>query len=107
MNGASASLLFNGSAITVYGATSTDYGLFSVSLDGSDSPLLLNGSAPMFRPQNMLVSVLLSLNTIYAVRDEAVMTYVLYVYSTMQVDCPTSCIASHSQTQTQVEVGST
>ncbi|PSS34144.1 hypothetical protein PHLCEN_2v1812 [Hermanssonia centrifuga] len=53
VNGASASLLFNGSAITVYGATSTDYGLFSVSLDGN-APLLLNGSAPMFRPQNML-----------------------------------------------------
>ncbi|PSS34147.1 hypothetical protein PHLCEN_2v1815 [Hermanssonia centrifuga] len=54
VNGASASLLFNGSAITVYGATSTDYGLFSISLDGNDPPLLLNGSAPVFRPQNML-----------------------------------------------------
>ncbi|PSR81991.1 hypothetical protein PHLCEN_2v6166, partial [Hermanssonia centrifuga] len=54
VNGASATLLFNGSAITVYGATSTNHGLFSVSLDGSDSPLLLNGSAPVFRPQNML-----------------------------------------------------
>ncbi|PSR81560.1 hypothetical protein PHLCEN_2v6326 [Hermanssonia centrifuga] len=54
VNGASATLLFNGNAITVYGATSTDHGLFSVSLDDSDSPLLLNGVAPAFRPQNIL-----------------------------------------------------
>ncbi|THG98734.1 hypothetical protein EW026_g3508 [Hermanssonia centrifuga] len=75
VNGASASLLFNGSAITVYGATSTDYGLFSISLDGNDPPLLLNGSAPVFRPQNMLVNVFLFANIMYAVRDEAVMAY--------------------------------
>ncbi|THG98251.1 hypothetical protein EW026_g3908 [Hermanssonia centrifuga] len=56
VNGASATLLFNGNAITVYGATSTDHGLFSVSLDGSDPPLLLNGSAPVLRAQNILVS---------------------------------------------------
>ncbi|KAF7794895.1 hypothetical protein EIP86_006038 [Pleurotus ostreatoroseus] len=57
--GASASIAFYGNAITVYGATSTNHGAFSIALDGISIPSILNGSAPAFRPQNMLVSSIL------------------------------------------------
>lgn len=52
--GASATISFEGNSITVYGATSYDHALFSVQLDGDD-PMLLNGTAPVPRYQNMLV----------------------------------------------------
>jgi hypothetical protein len=45
-----------GSAITIYGSTGPDHGLFSISLDGS-RPLTLNGTAPVLRPDNLLVSI--------------------------------------------------
>ncbi|KAI0342657.1 hypothetical protein BDW22DRAFT_1428833 [Trametopsis cervina] len=51
--GASATISFEGNSITVYGATSYDHALFSVQLDGGD-PMLLNGTAPVPRYQNML-----------------------------------------------------
>ncbi|KIP10533.1 hypothetical protein PHLGIDRAFT_232823 [Phlebiopsis gigantea 11061_1 CR5-6] len=48
-----ASIIFTGNAIAVYGATSGNHGLYSVSLDGH-TPLVLNGTATTFRPQNLL-----------------------------------------------------
>ncbi|KAI0091113.1 hypothetical protein BDY19DRAFT_683926 [Irpex rosettiformis] len=50
---ASATITFQGNAITVYGATSGNHGAFTVTLDGGVS-VGLNGSASAFRPQNML-----------------------------------------------------
>ncbi|EKM58539.1 uncharacterized protein PHACADRAFT_252958 [Phanerochaete carnosa HHB-10118-sp] len=53
---ASASVIFTGNAISIYGATSTNHGLFSVSLD-SAQPLILNGTTPSYigiRYQNLL-----------------------------------------------------
>jgi hypothetical protein len=44
-----------GSAITLYGSTGPDYGTFSISLDGSRA-LVLNGTAPIFGPNILLVS---------------------------------------------------
>lgn len=51
---ASATISFYGDAITVYGATAANHGVFSVQVDGGD-PHILNGSAPDWRYQNTLV----------------------------------------------------
>ncbi|KAI0091119.1 hypothetical protein BDY19DRAFT_933898 [Irpex rosettiformis] len=50
---ASATISFEGNSITVYGTTSMDHAAFSVELDGG-TPIVLNGSAPVTRFQNML-----------------------------------------------------
>lgn len=44
-----------GSAVSLYGATSGNHALYGVSLDGAP-PVTLNGSAPAFRAQALLVS---------------------------------------------------
>ena len=56
--GAWASVLFYGNAISLYGATSSNHGLFSITLDGVSVPIAFNGSAPVnyTRWQNLLVS---------------------------------------------------
>ncbi|KAI0783837.1 hypothetical protein BC629DRAFT_1723730 [Irpex lacteus] len=54
---ATATISFEGNAITVYGATSTNHAAFSVALDGG-VPIVLNGSAPVPRFQNMLLHTL-------------------------------------------------
>ncbi|KAJ3553757.1 hypothetical protein NM688_g3448 [Phlebia brevispora] len=56
IQGASANILFYGNAITLYGATSNNHGLFSITLDGIPISYTLNGSAPVnqTRWQNML-----------------------------------------------------
>jgi hypothetical protein len=53
---AAAEIHFTGNAISLYGATSSNHGSFSVSLDGA-APVILNGTAPTFRPQTLLVRV--------------------------------------------------
>ncbi|KAJ3553754.1 hypothetical protein NM688_g3447 [Phlebia brevispora] len=56
LEGASAYIIFHGNAITLYGSTSYNHGLFSIALDGVPLPYTLNGSAPVnqTRWQNML-----------------------------------------------------
>lgn len=51
---ASAKISFSGNSVYVYGATSSNHGLFSASLDGGP-PVTMNGTAPQFRAQNLLV----------------------------------------------------
>lgn len=58
--GASATVMFEGNAIALYGTTNTDHGLFSVSIDNGPKATF-NASAPEPRFQMLLVcSVLLS-----------------------------------------------
>jgi hypothetical protein len=56
---AAAEIHFTGNAISLYGATSSNHGSFSVSLDGA-APVILNGTAPTFRPQTLLVSCVIA-----------------------------------------------
>jgi hypothetical protein len=49
----SAIVSFNGNQVALYGATSGNHGLYSVSLDGQP-PQKFNGSAVTFRPQQLL-----------------------------------------------------
>jgi hypothetical protein len=51
---ATAALRFTGSALALYGATAPGHGAFAVALDGG-APVRLNGTAPAFRPQTLLV----------------------------------------------------
>jgi hypothetical protein len=51
--GVSATLSFWGTHVELYGASSYNHGLFSVALDGAPA-LVLNASAPVFRPQTLL-----------------------------------------------------
>lgn len=52
--GASATIVFQGNAISLYGGTALNHGMFSVSLDGG-SPLVMNGTAPVTRTAVLLV----------------------------------------------------
>ncbi len=56
--GESASIMFYGNAVTLYGLTAYYHGLFSLSLDNSYPPLVLNGTTPMnvLRFRSILVS---------------------------------------------------
>jgi hypothetical protein len=51
--GGKATLNFYGNAVALYGATSSNHGPYSVSLDGGDSQSF-NGSQIAFRPQQLL-----------------------------------------------------
>ena len=46
--------LLSGDAVAVYGATDQTHGTFTVKIDDQAS-VSLNGSAPSFRPQTLLV----------------------------------------------------
>jgi hypothetical protein len=61
---AAAEIHFTGNAISLYGATSSNHGAFSVSLDGA-APVILNGTAPTFRPQTLLVRVTTPTHSVY------------------------------------------
>lgn len=54
--GASATVVFEGNAVALYGNVNHDHGLFSVSIDGMNQPNF-NGYSPESRYQMLLVSM--------------------------------------------------
>lgn len=66
-----ATVMFEGNAIALYGATNTDHGLFSVSIDdGPESTF--NGSAPELRFQMLLVSYACLMTTLMFYYDYSI-----------------------------------